>query len=97
MADDRFGVIDSSKVYDETSLLNVLTVGVTGKESRKRYLHRHFIKRNLPFVKIGTKKLISGHLFNLWVQSLSQTFDQWQEDPADDDTEDNEDQDHQEN
>lgn len=82
MADDRFGVIDSGKTYDEQSLMNLLGCNITKSENRKRWFKRNFIDKKLRFVPIGNRRLISGHDFHLWVQEQSKTADEWQDDPA---------------
>ena len=83
MADDRSGVIDSSKTYDETALLDILGCASGGKENRRKWLKRQFIDRSLPFMPLGNKKLISGHKFNLWIQENSRTWEEWQDEGDD--------------
>ena len=79
MADDRSGIVDSAKTYDENALLNVLGCCSRGADNRRKWLKRQFLDKELPFVPLGNKKIISGYVFNLWIQENSRTWEEWQD------------------
>ena len=68
-ADDRHGVIDSSKTYNQHSLARILGV------ASPKWVVQNLIQLGVPHRKVGQNYLISGHEFHLWVQQGSHVWE----------------------
>ena len=73
MADDREGVVDSSKTYTHKALARIL-----GRN--ERWVIRSLIRNGVQCKKVGELIFVSGHQFNLWIQKASEL---WQDDESD--------------
>lgn len=72
-ADDREGVVDSSKTYTHKALARIL-----GRN--ERWIVRLLLRSGLQCKKVGELIFVSGHQFNLWIQGESQP---WKDDERD--------------
>ena len=78
MADETFGVIDSSKTYTHHAIARILGVADSRGECSK-YILRNMLHDGLPFRKIGRLYFIAGLQFNLWIQETSAVWSAWKE------------------
>lgn len=89
MADENFGVIESSKSYTHHAIARVF--GVADSKGRcSQFVLNQMLKADLPFRKLGKFYVINGQVFNLWIQEGSAQWEAWSDDTklSDDEGED---------
>lgn len=90
MADENFGVIDSSKTYTQHAVARILGVADTAGRCSQFVLNR-LLKDGLPFKKVGKFYFINGQVFCLWIQEGSASWEAWTDDIKSSDDEDEDD------